>query len=174
MMTSKGLSNFVPTSKTFFILTGIIIVFAVVFGGCIYGGYQWGFRIGHSEGSEIGADNALASSLITDCVYLTLAARSDDRGESTEADDLRFRLLYGATTRLDSVIESGRLESDLSKDASRALEGVVDYYWQNQETTAFFARHQFLREFEPKLMALFEKKKKPNKSEQATPRKPSD
>ena len=56
------------------------------------------------------------------------------------AQDLRYRLLYGAAIELSKAIEDDLLDEDARQDAHDVLAGVGAYYWANPSSASFFDR----------------------------------
>ena len=103
-----------------------------------------GYFLGHQNGEETGIALGGFDRAINECVHLTLSFRNEKNGEDLAAQDIRYRLLYGAAQDLDSIASGGRLNDEAQKQAFGVVRAVVDYYRENPESISFVERDSIL------------------------------
>ena len=120
-------------------------------------GFGVGCLVGQKRGERRGIALGTFKRAKIECVYLTLSFRNENRGDDVGAQDLRYRLLYGAAQELDSIASDEEVSKEQQDEAFGIVRDVVNHYRLHPDSTSFLERSPFLDEFvRPELEDFFE------------------
>ena len=121
--------------------------------------YRFGLEKGHQQGEAVQQERSKLAHGINNVVYLTLAAKKEEAGETATAERTRHLLLYGSAMDMQDAIDSGKLSPiELSKSSTDGvLSEVADYFHRHPDSVTPIEQNPFTKRLVPELKALMER-----------------
>jgi hypothetical protein len=121
--------------------------------------YQFGRENGRKQGEAVQQERSKLAHGINNVVYLTLAAKKEEAGETTTAERTRHLLLYGSAMDMQDAIDSGKLSpAELSESSTEGvLSEVADYFHRHPDSVTPIEQDPFTKQLVPELKALMER-----------------